>query len=395
MSTFETAAQIVAKAAQELGLGAISISAGVDDANGYQTLGLLNSLGDEVLRAHDWENLERTMTFTGDGTTTEFPMPTDFGRQVNQTQWATSDQRPMQGPVSPQVWSWCQYGIVAIGFYFWYRILRGKYAVFPAPGDGVDFALYYIGKNWVEKDITGYKYNLTSPPVIENLNYNLVADYGDAQLHNWTPTTGFASIVFNISVLPGTLNNTTNRTVVVLEESPDGGATWTLSQFYDLGHYTGVLQSNVPVTEDMDPVTVGVTLQTTTTHVRVVIGGIDLSTGTSAGVLAAALFLTSDLVPTNTYYVGQDIALPYVLGSSITAAGDIPQFDSRMLITGLKAKLWAQKGFDTTVLQKEFNYMLDSEKAMVQGAKVINLSGDSSYFLLGYGNVPDGTTYGN
>lgn len=394
MTVYATAAQIVASAAQELGLGSISISAGTDDANGYQTLGLLNSLGEEVLRAHDWENLERVMTFTGDGTTTEFPMPTDYGRQVNQTQWATSDQRPMQGPVSPQVWSWTQYGIVAIGFYFWYRILRGKYAVFPAPGDGVSFALYYIGKNWVEKDIAGYKYNLTSPPVT-GTNYNLVADSGDAQLNNWTPTAGFSSIVYQISVLPGTLNNTTNRTVVVLEESTNGGSTWNLSQVYDLGHYTGVLQSNVPVTEDMEPITVGVTLQSTTTHIRVVIGGINLSTGTSAGVLAAALFLTDDLVPTNTYNVGQDIAIPYVLGPSVTAAGDIPQFDSRMLITGLKAKLWAQKGFDTTVLQKEFTYMLDSEKGMIQGARVINLSGDSSRYLLGWGNIPDGSTYGN
>jgi len=79
----------------------------------------------------------------------------------------------------------------------------------------------------------------------------------------------------------------------------------------------------------------------------------------------------------------------------IVLDNDVPQFDRRLLIAGLRNKLWAAKGLDTTLLAQEFNYMLNIEKAQMQGARVINLAGNSSCPLIGWGNVPDGNTYGN
>lgn len=152
MTTFATANDIVNTALQELGLGVVNLDAAAADATGYQMLGLLNSLGDELLRAHDWQILENTMEFEGDGISDTFALPDDFGRQVNQTQWAASDNRPLQGPVSPQVWSWNKYGIVSAGVYYQYRILVNQYNIFPVPAAGTTFALYYIRKNWVVTD---------------------------------------------------------------------------------------------------------------------------------------------------------------------------------------------------------------------------------------------------
>ena len=234
MSNTATADRIINAACQELGLPPVSLNASANDAIGYQSLGLLNALGDELCRVQDWQFLEKAMTFTGDGVSTSFPLPADYGRQVNQTQWSTSQQRPMMGPDSPQVWSWSQYGIVSVGVFFRYRILDNEYAVFPTPGDGEGFALYYISKNWVQ----------------DGLN-------------------------------------------------------------------------------------------------------------------------------------------PLVYKDQVTGPNDIPVFDRRVMIAGLKVKLWAQKGFDTTVLQREFDNMLLAEKGQNQGARVISLAGNDGHLLINWQNISD------
>jgi hypothetical protein len=229
-----TAIDIINNACHELGLPTASLNSATGDTLGNQSLALLNALGEELTRVHDWQFLEKVMDFAGDGIVDQFSLPTDFGRQVNQTQWATKSKRPLQGPDSAQIWSWSQYGIVSVGIFFRYRILGNKYSLFPVPGAGEEFALYYISKNWVI---------------------------------------------------------------------------------------------------DQDP--------------------------------------------------------PNDLKDRITKTGDIPLFDSRLLTSGLKVKLWAQKGFDTTVLQSEFNFMLDAEKGQNQGARVIDLCGGDSQIYLGWRNIPE------
>jgi len=235
MPAYATASEIINSALQELGMGVVNLNAAANDATGYQMVGLLNALGQELMRTHDWQVAQRTMTFWGDGVSTRFSLPTDFGRQVNQTQWSVSDNRPLIGPVSPQTWSWDQYGIVSAGILFQYRISADSYEVFPTPGAGVEFALYYIIKGWVA--------------------------------------------------------------------NPD--------DFYDL----------------------------------------------------------RDTVPAPNWIV---------------------IFDKRLMIAGLKLKFWAAKGFDTTVLQREFDFLLQNEKATSQGAPVINLAGGYDTTLIGWGNILDG-----
>lgn len=239
MPMYDTAINIINAASQELGIGVVSLDSASTGNAGYQLLGLLNALGQELLRVHDWQNFEKVMTFTGDGVSTTFPLPSDFGRQVNQTEWSTSNRQPMIGPVNAQTWSWCQYGLVGTGIFYRYRILGNQYAVFPTPALDATFALYYISRNWV---------------------------------------------------LPADQVGETNPTYA----------------------------------------------------------------------------------------------------DKITNAADVPQFDSRLLINGLKAKFWGQKGFDTTALQREFSDSLVAEKGQQQGAPNIYLSGDRGSFLIGPQNVPDG-----
>lgn len=149
-----SALDLTNKALQELGLPQVqTVLSALDDQTGFQVLGLLNALGTQLVRVHDWQYLEKTATFVGDGVTTEFDLPADYGRMVNQTQWASQDKRPMYGPVSPQGWSWIQYGIVSVGVYYRYRILNNKFTVFPVPPAGQEFHFYYISKEWVEDPV--------------------------------------------------------------------------------------------------------------------------------------------------------------------------------------------------------------------------------------------------
>lgn len=141
---------IVNEALQELGLPLVPTAVSApDDQTGFQTLGLVNSLGAQLVKAHDWQFLEKTQTYLCDGIQSEFDLPEDFGRIVNQTEWSSANRRPMFGPMSPQGWSWVQFGIVSVGVYYRYRILRNKFTVFPTPAAGETINFYYISRNWV------------------------------------------------------------------------------------------------------------------------------------------------------------------------------------------------------------------------------------------------------
>jgi hypothetical protein len=240
MAMFDTALNIINAASQELGIGVVSLNASSTGNAGYQLLGILNALGEELVRVHDWQNLEKTVDFVGDGVTDSFPLPADWGRQVNQTAWSTSLRQPMIGVLNSQQWSWCNYGIIGTGIYYRYRILDGQFTVFPVPEAGATFSMYYISRNWVKAQ-------------------------------------------------------------------------------------------------------------------------------------------------------DQSTAPPTVYADKVVAGGDIPQFDRRLLINGVKAKFWAQKGFDTTMLQREFNDSLIAEKGQNQGAPMVSLVGGSGFRLVGAQNVPDGS----
>lgn len=233
--TTATTQAILDRALDELGLPTSELALGNPSQIASQSLALLNALGEDLVRVHDWQFLEGTATLTGDGSTDEFDLPTDFGRVVNQTVWSSNNKLPMEGPLSSKAWGWVNFGIVSAGVFYRYRILGNKMVVYPTPSSGEEINFYYIKKNWV-------------------------------------------------------LDN-------------DGST----------------------------------------------------------------------------------------MKDSTDAGDDTPQFDKSLLIKGVKVRVWAQKGFDTTHLAKEFNDQLDVEKAQNQGAQLIRLSGPTDSILIDpRRNVPDG-----
>ena len=152
-----TVLDITNAALQELGLPKVlTIMSETGDRTSFQLAGLLSSLGAQLVKVHDWQFLEKNLELVGDGTTNQFNLPDDFGRQVNQTQWASKDRRPMAGPVTPQGWSWIQHGIVSDLAHYRYRILGNKVVVHPTPAAGEKFYMYYISNKWLVNEPVGF-----------------------------------------------------------------------------------------------------------------------------------------------------------------------------------------------------------------------------------------------
>jgi hypothetical protein len=235
-----SAIEIINSVTAELGLPTVTTSRAGPDDLGPQLLSLLNALCEELITKNDWQFLLRQEDFTQtDPPLQRFPVPEDFARQVNQTQWDTNNRQRLDGPLSPKQWGWVEYGLVGTGFNYRYRFVGNELEFNPVLGEGETVSFYYISKNCI-----------------------------------------------------------------------------------------------------------------------------------------------------------QDDADPTIYRARIENEGDKPLFDSRVLIAGLKVKLWSIKGLDTTSLQTEASDLLQSYMAQNAGAQEINLSGGSGFRLIGMDNVPEGTSYG-
>jgi len=65
-------------------------------------------------------------------------------------------------------------------------------------------------------------------------------------------------------------------------------------------------------------------------------------------------------------------------------------FRDRLMIAGIKLRLFEVKGFDATAFQREYSNELDKALAMDQGAPTLTLAPVYTNFLLSAGNVQDG-----
>lgn len=86
-----------------------------------------------------------TLTFAQN----QFPMPSDWGWQVPETEWNRTTRWPLLGPKSSQEWQTYKGGIVSAGPRQRYRILQDKLCINPSPPNGETLAFEYISKGWV------------------------------------------------------------------------------------------------------------------------------------------------------------------------------------------------------------------------------------------------------
>jgi hypothetical protein len=80
----------------------------------------------------------------------KFDLPSDWQRQIPQTEWNRTQRWALLGPKSSQEWQTFKSGIVSAGPRQRFRILNNQLALNPSPPDGQTLSFEYISNGWVE-----------------------------------------------------------------------------------------------------------------------------------------------------------------------------------------------------------------------------------------------------
>lgn len=153
MATFETVAQVVSRAARELGLVSTDVADPFNstDPNILQMCSLLTDVGDEIIRERRWTQSIAEQTFTTVQGTSSYALPSDFLRMIPNSTWNRTNRLPVGGPVDSEEWQYLQGRLVGIVFNVIIRKWKGLWHLFPdtnTPG-GYTLALEYMSSNWV------------------------------------------------------------------------------------------------------------------------------------------------------------------------------------------------------------------------------------------------------
>ncbi len=86
-----------------------------------------------------------TLTFSQ----TQYAMPSDYSRLVDQTQWDKTQHWVMLGPETGQQWQWLKSGFISTGPRMRYRLLGGYFQIWPPAGTDDYIGFEYVSQNWV------------------------------------------------------------------------------------------------------------------------------------------------------------------------------------------------------------------------------------------------------
>jgi hypothetical protein len=80
----------------------------------------------------------------------KFDLPSDWARQIPQTEWNRTQRWELLGPKSAQEWQTFKSGIVSAGPRQRFRILQNQLCLNPSPPDNQTLSFEYISDGWVE-----------------------------------------------------------------------------------------------------------------------------------------------------------------------------------------------------------------------------------------------------
>ena len=157
-----TLLQIVQETCGELGITQPNAVATSTDDQIKQMHALINGMGRELYREFQWQKLVTEYTFSTVASQEAYSLPTDYGYEINQTEWDKTHHWPLQGPKSSQEWQWLKSGIISAGPRFRFRIQGNQIHINPVPGDVYSLGFEYISKYWaLAADGVTYKEKFT------------------------------------------------------------------------------------------------------------------------------------------------------------------------------------------------------------------------------------------
>lgn len=79
----------------------------------------------------------------------QYPLPTDWARQIPQTEWDRGNRWPLNGPKSSQEWQNFKSGIVYAGPRLRFRIVGNEIQINPNPTASSTLSMEYVSSYWV------------------------------------------------------------------------------------------------------------------------------------------------------------------------------------------------------------------------------------------------------
>ena len=81
--------------------------------------------------------------------TQDYALPSDFWKEISDTNWDRTNHWRNLGPKTSQEWQWIQGGIISIGPRERYRIIGNKLRYFGAPVSPLNIAYEYVSNSWI------------------------------------------------------------------------------------------------------------------------------------------------------------------------------------------------------------------------------------------------------
>lgn len=91
-----------------------------------------------------------------------YDMPADYARMVDKTQYNKSNRWSIIGPKDAQEWQWLKSSYITTGPRMRFRMMGGKFNVWPAPTANVVLAFEYMSNAWVVSSSGTYKTKATA-----------------------------------------------------------------------------------------------------------------------------------------------------------------------------------------------------------------------------------------
>ena len=145
---------ICQNAAVEVGYPEPSTIINNTDATANQLLKLVNRLGNQIVRAYQWQALVTETSFTTQAQEEQASLPADFHRFINDTMYNRDENRKVYGPNSSQVWQ-LDNSFITARAYDTYRIRNNKILFEPDPEAGQSVYYEYVSNYWVDTDADG------------------------------------------------------------------------------------------------------------------------------------------------------------------------------------------------------------------------------------------------
>lgn len=163
---YDTASNLINRAAKQLGLGSVSSPYGSTDPNFVQLCEFLTTAGEDLLRRSTWPHLVKDFSWVTTASQTTQALPTDFQRMSFETFWDQSNEYPSNGPVSGREAAYLVATGSTMNTPIEYRV-QGSNLTFPvALGADLTVSFEYLSNLWVMAD--GSSVGDKSAPTLDN-----------------------------------------------------------------------------------------------------------------------------------------------------------------------------------------------------------------------------------